>query len=712
VGANYVTSVTTAAGTGYTSRRITDNGAILEDRTVTSAGSYSATASISSGSWVMQMVALRPTPASGDLQPPTIPTNLTATAESSSQATIAWTASTDNVGVTGYRVERCQSVGCTTFAQVGAPAAASFSDTGLLGNTNYSYRVRAIDVAGNLSGYSTVAGMTTPSSPPPTIIVDAPSSGSSVTGTITLGVDVVDGNPQGVQFQVDGVNVGPAVGAPYSITFDTRQFSNGTHSIGAYAWDSQRTIGTAQSVQVTFSNTTSGNPAQTGLWSGLFSWPLVSVHLSMLKDGRVLAWDRFDTGNKNPQVWDPLTSRMTSVPTNDGADLFCAGQAILPDGRFLSVGGNIADHIGLRAGRIFDPTTNLWTSTPDMSYGRWYPTATSLPDGRVLVMSGELNCYQCYANIPEVYDPQTNSWATLPLASLSMPWYPHAYVLPDGRIAVAGTSEAAAPARVLDLQTQTWTTVDSRQVSGYSSAMYLPGKILKTGSSTDSLQIGPSSAEAWVLDMTVSTPQWRQTNSMAFPRAYHVETLLPDGTILVTGGGRTQDDYDVANAVYQAELWSPVNEAWTTLSSMHAPRLYHGTALLLPDGRVLVSGGGRSPGPDARDQENAEIFAPPYLFKGPRPVIVAAPTQSAPGQQFVVSTPDAARVAKVALMALGTMTHGFNMSQRYLPLSFTTNGNQLTISAPGTANLAPPGQYMLFLIDTNGVPSIASIMRF
>jgi hypothetical protein len=547
---------------------------------------------------------------------------------------------------------------------------------------------------------------------PPAITISAPEPGSTLSGTATFGVTVTSGAVQGVQFQVDGVNVGPVVTTPYILAFDTRQFSNGTHTIGAYAWNVQGTVATATPVTVQFSNTNPGNPAQTGLWSGVFSWPLVSVHINLLKNGKVLAWDRMNSGNPDPQVWDPLTSGFTRAATNDGYNLFCAGQAILPDGRLISVGGHISDHVGLPAAQIFDAASNLWTSTPNMTYARWYPTVTTLSDGRVLVLSGEVNCRGCYAAVPEIYDPSANSWVTVPSASLSIPWYPHAFVLPDGRVVTAGTTEKPFTTSVLNLQTQSWSTVDSRFISGYSSAMYVPGKILKTGSSTDSSGSGNSSAQAWVLDMTLPAPQWRQIASMAFPRAYHVETILPDGTVLVTGGGRTVGAYDVANAVYQAELWSPATETWSTLASMNAPRLYHGTALLLPDARVLVAGGGRSPGPDPRDQENAEIFAPPYLFRGPRPTISAAPTQLTRGQNFAINTPDAARISKVTLVAAGAMTHGFNMSQRFLPLSFTVAGNTLTVAAPATANLVPPGVYLLFVIDSNGVPSVGSFVTF
>jgi hypothetical protein len=297
---------------------------------------------------------------------------------------------------------------------------------------------------------------------------------------------------------------------------------------------------------------------------------------------------------------------------------------------------------------------------------------------------------------------------------LTIPYYPNTYVLPDGRVLVTGTAEDPIPTRVLNVATQTWTTIDSRLFDSYSSAMYLPGKIMKSGTSTDSEATNwtASKATAYVIDMTQPTPQWRQVPSMANPRAYHVSTLLPDGTVLVTGGGRTIGDYDIPNAVYAAELWSPTTETWTTLSSMHAPRLYHGSAILLPDGRVLISGGGRSPGPDARDQENSEVFAPPYLFKGPRPTITTAPGQLTYGQGFTVQTPDASRIAKVTLVAIGSQTHGINMSQRYLPLTFTTGSGSLTVTAPANANLATPGYYMLFIVDNQGIPSIAAPVRF
>ena len=171
VAGNNVATWTTAAGTGFTKRFITSpNGDIAEDRVVTAAGSYTATATLgSAGAWVMQMAAFRAAVLDPETQPPTAPAGLVASAVSMSQINLAWTASTDNIGVTGYLIERCQGAGCSNFAQVGTATGTSFNNTGLAIATSYSYRVRATDAAGNLGAYSNIAdGTTLADTQPPT----------------------------------------------------------------------------------------------------------------------------------------------------------------------------------------------------------------------------------------------------------------------------------------------------------------------------------------------------------------------------------------------------------------------------------------------------------------------------------------------------------------------------------------------------------------
>jgi hypothetical protein len=387
----------------------------------------------------------------------------------------------------------------------------------------------------------------------------------------------------------------------------------------------------------------------------------------------------------------------------------------MADGRILVVGGTLGPpHSGLTSGNVFDPATESWTVLPDMAYPRWYPTATALSDGRQIVTSGETSCDECDETIQEIYSPSTNSWSQLSNAPFFFPYYPNVYLLPNGRIIVPSDAEAPIVSQVLDLSALTWTSVGGTAVDGGSSAMYLPGKFLKLGTSVDpDLATRSSVATAYVLDMTQTSPAWVQVPSMAFARTYHNTTLLPDGTVLVTGGGTTTNAVGVSDAVLPAELWSPLTESWTTLASMSAPRLYHSEALLLPDGRILTSGGGRfNYVGEPTDQLSAEFFAPPYLFKGARPTISSAPSQLLYGQNFTVQTPNAAQITSVSLIRFGAVTHATNMAQRFIPLTFSAGSGSLTIPAPANANLAPPGNYMLFIVNSSGVPSVAAIVHF
>ena len=419
------------------------------------------------------------------------------------------------------------------------------------------------------------------------------------------------------------------------------------------------------------------------------------------------------TCGMNAYVWNSTTNIVDTVPAP--ANIFCNGLDQMSDGRLLVAGGHLGSDTGLPIANIFDPSTETWTVLPDMSYARWYPQANILPNGNILVTSGETNCAGCDVTVQEIYNPSTNSWSQLSSAPFFFPYYPRVFDLSDGRVLVAGTSEDPIVSEVLDLNALTWTAVGGAAVDGGSAVMYLPDKILKMGTSADpSTDTFAAAATAYTLDMTQTTPTWTQVASMSYPRIYHVSTILPDGTVLVTGGGLYAYPTYIPGAVYPVELWSPVTQTWTTLASLSAPRLYHSVALLLPDARVMISGGGRSIGcPDVEgtDQLSAEFFAPPYLFKGPRPTITAAPAQLSYGQVFTVQTPNAAQIASVSLIRFGAVTHAFNVGQHFLPLAFTAGSGSLTVTAPANSNLAPPGNYMLFIVNTSGVPSIAAILN-
>ena len=461
---------------------------------------------------------------------------------------------------------------------------------------------------------------------------------------------------------------------------------------------------------------------QTGQWSAPFAWPGVAVHMSLLPTGNVISWDGFADAPNSEQIWNPSSSSFTPVPY--GRNLFCAGHITLADGRTFIAGGHIAADNGLADTTIFDSTTNTWTREPDMSVGRWYPTATELSDGRVLVFSGD-NIVQNRSgqpppfsdasvnSLPEIFNPTTNTWTDLTGSKLTSPLYPFMFTLSNGKVLDAGPDTTT---RTFDPQTGTWATIGTSPFDGMSAVMYRPDKIMKSGTWADPDFNGAlaynSNNRTAVIDMSQPNPTWRETAPMAFPRSYHNLTLLPDGTVLANGGMTGSDGVDLSKAVLPAEIWNPDTETWKTVAALSNGREYHSTALLLPDGRILMAGGGQLPGTPAVNQNNAEIYSPPYLFKGSRPTISAAPTLVQYGSAFTVTTPDAANIASVSLIRTPSVTHGFDQNQRFQWLSFTKNSGSLTVQAPAGANTAPPGYYMLFVVNTNGVPSVAKFVRF
>ncbi|MGQ0600335.1 MAG: galactose oxidase-like domain-containing protein [Anaerolineales bacterium] len=435
----------------------------------------------------------------------------------------------------------------------------------------------------------------------------------------------------------------------------------------------------------------------------MVSLPIVPVHAIMQPDGQILIFDQANGGN-SARVWDPITNAIVSAP-NITTNLFCAGHSTLADGRFLIIGGHLdPNYFGLPNTNIFDPFTRTWTRVADMAFPRWYPTSTTLPDGRVLALSGWITTAQL-ANTPEVYDAATNTWTALTAATRENPMYSFMFVLPDGTVFNAGPDVAT---RRLNVNTQSWTDIGSSFITAHSAVMYRPGRIMKSGTFGDpDNSVGTVHGRTVVVDLNQPAPAWREVAPMASPRAYHTLVLLPDGTVLVSGGERDASGQDTSQAVTTTELWNPETETWTTLASQQRARLYHSTAWLLPDGRVVSAGGYFPP----YEERNAQIFSPPYLFKGPRPTISSAPTTAGYGQTLNVATNDAATIASVALIRSPAVTHGIDMNQRYVPLNFSVVGNGLQVVTPANANLAPPGYYMLFIVNSSGVPSVARFVR-
>lgn len=458
------------------------------------------------------------------------------------------------------------------------------------------------------------------------------------------------------------------------------------------------------------------DPSVVGQWSAPM-WPgFIPIHVSVLPNGKVLMWGRDTFFNQFGQekdadnysqsyVFDPAVNGFTAFPFNSTTNLFCSGHSFLPDGRlFVSGGHNGDDGLGEPLTNIVDPATNAYSPGPVMNAGRWYPTNCALGNGETLVASGS---DEGGARNPEPQVLQTNmTFRPLGGARENQPLYPMLMLAPTGQVFMAGPNRLT---RYLSTSgAGAWITggIDTKtdHRDNGTAAMFEDGRILLAGG-------GAPTNSAQTISLTRDPVEWKPAGTMQFPRNQLNSTLLPDGKVLITGGTSIGFS-DPAGAVYAAELWNPDTNVWTTLASAARPRLYHSTAVLLPDGRVLTGGGGGLRPPNhSIDEPSMEIYSPPYLFKGPRPTITSAPSVVGHGAQIFVGTPDAASISKVTMVRLSSVTHAFNQNQRINTLSFVREASGLTVRMPASGNLCPPGHYMLFIVNSNGVPSVASMVQ-
>jgi hypothetical protein len=412
-------------------------------------------------------------------------------------------------------------------------------------------------------------------------------------------------------------------------------------------------------------------------------------------------------------VWTVGTS---STPTfvainNESTNLFCSGHSFLRDGRLLIMGGHEGrDGDGSIDTNIFDVgvgTYGSWERSSPMASGRWYPTACSLANGEVLTVSGTGSGTP---QVPEVF--QINeTWRALTGAEHSLPLYPFLHVAPNGRVFMSGPGGDTIYLDTANAGRWEFENTLRHRLYAFrdygSAVQYGDGKILVVGG-------GHPTNTAEVIDLKAASPAWRYVGSMAYGRRHLNATLLADGKVLVTGGTASSGFNTAAGAVYAAELWDPVTERWSKMASMRVKRLYHSSAVLLPDGRVLSAGGGRPAATDENpltEHRDAEIYSPPYLFKGARPTITSAPATVAYGASFFVGTPNAANIAQVTWVRLSSATHAFNQNQRFNRLSFTEVAGGVSARAPSDRRLCPPGHYMLFILNGSGVPSKAKIIK-
>jgi len=460
-----------------------------------------------------------------------------------------------------------------------------------------------------------------------------------------------------------------------------------------------------------------------GTWTTPLDTITIFVHAAMLNTGRVLLWG-IDQGSVNPpppytpaKLYDPIANTVADVSSIFSADVVCAGQSILPNGKIIVTGGTVIPLAigggGIPDTTLFDPITETWSHASSMNYPRWYASNVELANGDTLVTSGHDQTGSTSVLRNETYNQKTGVWSVLP-ASANNPnpgpnyLYPRLDLLPNGNVF---QSAPDSQGEVLNLITDTWTKVGKMNFGDryYATQVLLPNSytaFIVGGTPTNASGGGTTAtATTETIDLSAQTPAWTYGPSMNIARYNHTLVYLADGTLLAVGGNSGPGHY--ANPVFTPEIYNPATEQWSLMASQVGVRAYHSVSILLADGRVLSSGSTSG----TTYNHYLEIFSPPYLYNGARPTITGSPGAIVYGQQFTITTPDAADISSVALVMPGATTHANDMQQRYVPLTFKVGDGSLTARSPASGNWAPPGYYMLVVVNDSGVPSVMPFLQ-
>jgi len=430
----------------------------------------------------------------------------------------------------------------------------------------------------------------------------------------------------------------------------------------------------------------------------------------LLPDGRVF----FCHDTQDPILFDPATGTRT-FPTGSGSDQGCTNGTLLEDGSVIEIGGQEGSDFrnATRMVKTWSPAAG-WARLPDLLHplGRWYPGLARLSDGTLLVMGGGQRPDASRTNTCELLDQTTRTWRTTGSMGQAVEFPPCA-LLYDGKVLRTwGSPELYDPA------TGQWAPTGAFRApnrgwpghSDHSLVVLSDGRALAVG-----VSVGAGAGAAMAEAYDPAGRSWSARSSPALVRMQTELVALPDGKVLVAGGDKQSRASPVADrlgCVKWCDLYDPTADAWRRVADLLEFREYHAVSMLLPDARVITTGGTRIKFQIGPTTSDVEAWSPPYLFRGVRPAI-ANPSTTTPrrGEVVAFDVAPATRLTGVVLMGTGAHTHWVDAGvPRRLELPVTQAGTRATVTLPSDPNLLPVGHYLLFAM-VDDLPSVARIIR-
>ncbi|MET7546251.1 kelch motif-containing protein [Streptomyces sp. NPDC005479] len=378
------------------------------------------------------------------------------------------------------------------------------------------------------------------------------------------------------------------------------------------------------------------------------------------------------------------------------------------------------DFQGIREAYEFDPVAEKYITVDPMNEARWYPTLTTLQDGKVLALSGLDEIGQIVPGKDEIYDPKTRKWAYTGIVR-KFPTYPAVFLLNDGKLFYSGSNAGYGPADIgrdpgiWDLATNRFKKIpglsDADEMETSATVRLPPAQdekfmVIGGGGVGESER---SSEKSRLVDLKDPDPEFKDGPSLDEGTRYPSAALLPDDSVLVTGGSGDYRGRGGSN-ILQARLYDAKTDSYKRVADPAVGRNYHSGSVLLPDGRVMIFGSDSLYADRANSrpgvfEQRIEIYTPPYLYRDSRPELTAGPKRMRRGGTGMFTTSRGSTITSAKLMRPSAVTHVTDTDQRSVDLRPARTAEGISVTVPKNRALVPSGWYMLFVTDAKGTPS-------